>query len=273
MAKPRAPTNQLLTAGLSERIIPLEVRPVFDLCTSARVCGIARLGKLAGCPGEELTRFADRQGRTRELLIYLLERAARHMKAWRDLGFTGALYISLPTQLIEDRTLATSLDVVVASQSIEQSAFTLLVPQADYLKRGAEAANAVWRLRRAGCGIAMLMDARSPAKFAAPGAHPFTALACGGKNVWQRLKTIGPGKLGALGSWIGWAEAAGLHRIAAGIDTEDHHATARLYGFGLGEGSHFADYMPARDFVREAEAPAEASGLPPPPAIGALKRA
>jgi EAL domain-containing protein (putative c-di-GMP-specific phosphodiesterase class I) len=277
MAKPPAPTNDILTTGLAERIIPLEVRPVVDLATSAPVSAVARLGGVENCDGRDLERFAELQGRRRELLIYMIERAARHIKAWRTRGFSGSLLMNLPPRLIEDRTLATSFDVISKSQAVEQSAFTVLVPQTEYLKSGSEALTAMWRLRKAGCGVAMSIDAKSVAKFARPREHPFSAIALGGHHAWKRLKTIGPGKLGATGSWLGWAESLGLRRIAFSISDESERETARLYGFNLGEGSHFADYMPARAFIGETETTLTDAvsdrGLPPPPTVISLKRA
>jgi len=211
-------------------------------------------------------------------LIYTIERAARHVKAWRARGFSGSLLMNLPPHLIEDRTLATSFDVISKSQGVEQSTFTVLVPQAEYLKSRSDAVNAMWRLRKAGCGVAMCIDAKAVAKFKRFSEHPFSALAFGGHHAWKRLKTIGPGKLGETGSWLGWAESSGLKRIACGISDEGEHETARLYGFSLGEGSHFADYMPARDFIAANEATrigtaSTEMGLPPPPAVASLKRA
>ncbi|MFZ1990150.1 MAG: hypothetical protein WAW96_10310, partial [Alphaproteobacteria bacterium] len=121
MAKPQAPTNDILTRGLAERIISLEVRPVVDLASSVPVSAVARLGGLENYDGRDIERFAELQGRRRELLIYTIERAARHIKAWRAKGFGGSLLVNLPPQLIEDRTLATSLDVISKSQGVEQS--------------------------------------------------------------------------------------------------------------------------------------------------------
>jgi len=73
------------------------------------------------------------------------------------------------------------------------------------------------------------------------------------------------------------AESFGVQRIASGICDESERETARLYGFGLGEGIHFGDYMPARAFLGETvAAPAGAGsemGLPPPPVVASLKRA
>lgn len=277
MAKPPAPTNDILTTGLAERIIPLEVRSVVDLATSARVSAVARLGGLENHDGRDLERFAELQGRRRELLIYMIERAARHIKAWRASGFNGSLFLNLPSQLIADRTLATSFDVIARGQGIEQAAFTVLVPQADYLKNGSDALTAMWRLRKAGCGVAMFIDAKAVAKFARLGEHPFSAIAFGGHHAWKRLKTIGPGKLGATGSWLGWGESLGLSRIACGISDESEREAARLYGFSLGEGTHFADYVSARGFMGEGTAaPVDANaeaGLPPPPVVVSLKRA
>ena len=277
MAKPPAPTNDILTTGLAERIIPLEVRPVVDLATSARLNAIARLGGLENHDGRALERFAELQGRRRELLIYMVERAARHIKTWRASGFDGSLFVSLPPQLIADRTLATSFDVISKGQGIAQTAFTVLVPQAEYLRGGSDALAAMWRLRKAGCGVAMFIDIKAVSKFGRLGEHPFSAIAFGGHHAWKRLKTIGPGKLGATGSWLGWGESLGLKRIACGINDESERETARLYGFSLGEGMHFADYMSARSFMGEGTtapaSPNAEAGLPPPPVVVSLKRA
>jgi len=124
----------------------------------------------------------------------------------------------------------------------------------------------------------MSIDAKAVVKFGRMREHPFSALVFGGHHAWTRLKTIGPGKLGETGSWLGWAESAGLKRIACGIGDESDRETARLYGFTLGEGSHFADYMPARDFLGGTETASSGAatsemGLPPPPVVVSLKRA
>ena len=275
MAKPSWPTNDILTTGLAERSIPLEVRSVVDLASTQRVSGVARLGGLETYNGRDLERFAELQGRRRELLIYVIERAARHMRMWRSRGFKGSLLLAVPAQLIEDRTLATSIDVISKSQDLEQGGFTLLVPQADYLKSGADALNAVWRLRKIGCGVLMLIDSKAVVKFVPLRENPFSGIALGGHHAWKRLKTAGPGQLGAAGSWIGWAESQGLSRLACDITDESERQTARLYGFNLGEGGHFADFIPAREFICESEPKPVIgeTGLPPPPLVVSLKRA
>jgi len=248
MAGLSAPTNKLLTAGLTERVIPIEVRGVVEMRSVQPVAALARLGPLNGFAGKELERFALREGRGRELLIYTVERAARHLKAWRARGFRGPLYIPLHTEDLEDRTLATSFDIIAKSQNIEQSSLIFVIGLSDYLTRGLDV-SAIMRVRKAGCGVALSIDGRQPPKFMRLGPHPFTAAMVGGKEVWKRLRTIGPGRLGALGAWIGWAESQGLERTALGLVNATEQETARLYGFSLGEGPHYSDFMPARTFI------------------------
>jgi len=54
MAKLQAPTNDILTTGLAERIIPLEVRSVVDLATAAPISTVVRLGGLENYDGRDL---------------------------------------------------------------------------------------------------------------------------------------------------------------------------------------------------------------------------
>lgn len=70
------PSNELLNHGLDERVIPLEVRPVVNARSNAPTSAMGILGPLDGCPGELLQKFADKQGRSRELLIYMLDVAS-----------------------------------------------------------------------------------------------------------------------------------------------------------------------------------------------------
>jgi EAL domain-containing protein (putative c-di-GMP-specific phosphodiesterase class I) len=249
MARAPAPTNDLLTTGLSERIIPVEVRSVVEIGSSRPIGALARISQFAGFEGSELERFAIREGRGRELLIYLMERAARQMRNWRARGFHGTLYVALCDDELEDRTLATSFDIIGKTHKLEPASFTFTVPLSEYLERRINVSSAITRIRKAGCGVAMTIDGIKPPKFERLGQHPFSAALLGGRDVWKRLRTIGPGRLGAVGAWIGWAESQGIERTATGIASAIDQETARLYGFGRAEGPHYCDFVPARSFI------------------------
>lgn len=272
------PNHDILNTGLSDWVIPIEVRSIVDLKTRSPASAISRVGETLGCDGDELLRFAERQGRGREVLLYLIERAAFHMRTWRARGFAGTLHIPLRPSEISDRTLATSLDIVAKSRDLPPGAFTVVVPMSAYVQRMNEATNALVRIRKAGCGVAMAMDAKDNPRFRPFAEHPFSALMLGGRGVWKRMRTIGPGKLGPLGSWIGWAEASGMERTALGIATDTEEETAKLYGFTKGEGPLYMDYVPARTFLgepadAEAEEPmADDEAVPPMPPVE-IKRA
>jgi EAL domain-containing protein (putative c-di-GMP-specific phosphodiesterase class I) len=279
MARRPAPTNRLLSEGLAERNIPLEAQAIVELRSGKPVGAFARLGGLGPFSGSEISQFATREGRARELLIYLVERAARHLRTWRARGFRGALHLSVPPLELADRTLATSFDIIAKSQNLEQSAFTFMVPLTDYVERIDEVSSALMRIRRVGCGIAMAVDGRDTVRFQLLSKHPFSAFVLTGNDVWRRLRTAGPGTLGALGSWIGWAESQGLARVATGLSGPNEVETARAYGFLLGEGTHFSSFVAAREFLGPSVSLSEsgsaqmrtAGGLPPKPAV-AIRR-
>jgi EAL domain-containing protein (putative c-di-GMP-specific phosphodiesterase class I) len=272
------PNHQILNAGLSDWVIPIEVRSVVDLRTRKPSAAVARIGTTLGCDGESLLRFAERQGRGREVLLYLIERAAFHMRTWRARGFSGTLHIPLRASDLSDRTLATSLDIAAKSRDLDPASFTVVVPMSAYVQRMNEATNALMRIRKAGCGVAMAVDAKNNFRFRPLTDHPFSALTLGGNGVWKRMRTIGPGKLGALGSWLGWAEANGMTRTALGIATDVDEETAKLYGFTKGEGPLYMDFVPARTYmgdqsdVEQPEPMADIEALPPMPPVS-VKRA
>jgi len=233
MAKAISLTHTAFSKALAGGQIPLAFEPIHDLRRQAPEALLAGIGDAA------LEAFASREGRGRELALYLFEAAVKELRARTKTG-PGSLYVPLFVREIEDQTLADSLRLIADRHSVVPEAITVIVPLEAYLAQARTVLPALLRLRLVGFGITMAIDGVKTSSFRPLAELPISGLCLRGEETWRRMRTIGPGKLGALGSWIGWAEAAGLKRLALDIATITDEATARLYGFSIVAGAHYA---------------------------------
>jgi hypothetical protein len=231
-------THDEFSRALGEARVALNLEPIFDLRRGEPTALIARVAGTAVFTGVTLEAFALREGRSRELALYLYDLAAQELWALRGKGFAGALYFPLASRDIEDQTLADSLRLIAERHTIVAESTTLIAPLKDYIATSASALPALVRLRLAGFGLAIAIDQHTAPRFRPLTELPVSAFCVSGAQTWRRLRTIAPGKLGALGAWMGWAEAEGLKRVA--LDVADAYAqeTARLYGFPFAAGPH-----------------------------------
>lgn len=233
-------SNDEFSRALNEARVALALEPICNLRQRKAEALIARVEGTAGFAGVALEAFALQEGRSRELALHLYDLAAKALKAARTGGFTGQVYFPLASRDIEDQTLADSLRQIAERHGIVPEATALIAPLKDYFATSTTALPALLRLRFAGFGLAIAIDTTQAPRFRPLAELPATALCISGGETWRRLRTIGPGKLGALGSWIGWAEAQGLKRIGLDIADETAEETARLYGFPLAAGPRYA---------------------------------
>jgi hypothetical protein len=243
MAKTLPLTHDEFSRALSEARIALTLEPIFDLRRGAPTAFIARVEGTAVFTGATLEAFAMREGRSRELALYLYDLATRELAARREKAYVGALYFPLAARDIEDQTLADSLRLIAERHSVVPESTTLIAPLKDYIATSASALPALVRLRLAGFGLAVAIDQHTAPRFKPLTELPITAFCISGSQTWRRLRTIAPGRLGALGAWMGWAEAEGLKRMALDLADADAHETARLYGFPLAAGPYCSASM------------------------------
>lgn len=233
-------TNDEFSKALGEARVSLALEPICNLRQRKADALFASVAGTAAFAGVALEAFALQEGRSRELALYLYDLAAKELKATRAAGFTGQVYFPLATRDIEDQTLADSLRQIAERHGIVPESTTLVAPLKDYFSTATTSLPALLRLRFAGFGLGIAIDSHQAPRFRPLPELPATALCLSGGETWRRLRTLGPGKLGALGSWIGWAESQGLKRIALDIADETAEETARLYGFPLAAGPRYA---------------------------------
>jgi hypothetical protein len=238
MAKTNPLTHAEFSAGLSEARIGAALETVYELRHKTAETQIARIAELDATPGREIAAYAVREGRGRELTLYLFEAAAREMRAQRLTGKRAGFYLSLNAREAEDQTLADSLRLVADRLGLMPEACGIIVPLEAYFANSQGVLPALLRLRTAGFGVAVQIDAVAAPRFRPLAELPLSGFCLGGHATWRRLRTIGPGKLGALGAWIGWAESEGLRRLAFDLQDARADETARLYGFTYGAGPH-----------------------------------
>jgi len=229
---------RLTHADLSKALETEAIGVKFDTIQNLRQRAPAAL--IARIEDQAVRVFAEREGRSREVTLYLLEAALKEIRAQRAQSGVGNLLIALATREIEDQTLADSFRLIADKHAVVPEAITFVVSLDDYIAKLTTALPALTRLRLAGFGIALSIDRVKAPLFRALTELPITGLCLEGKETWRKLRTVGPGKLGALGSWIGWAEAQGLKRVALDVGDEIAEQTARLYGFPLAAGSYYA---------------------------------
>lgn len=232
-------TNDELSRALGEARISLALEPICNVRQRKAEAFLATAAGTAAFAGITLEAFALQEGRSRELALYLYDLAAKALQKVRGEGFSGQVYFPLAPRDIEDQTLADSLRQIAERHGIVPESTALVAPLKDYFAASASALPALLRLRLAGFGLALAIESHQTHRFRPLPELPVTALCLSGSETWQRLRTIGPGKLGALGSWIGWAESQGLKRIALDIRDAAGEETARLYGFALAAGPHY----------------------------------
>lgn len=226
-------THTAFSQALTDGDIPLAFEPVLDLRRNAPIGLVACIGDAA------LEVFGTREGRGRELALYLFEAATKELRLRRSKGSPSSLYMPLGTREIEDQTLADSFRLIADRHAVVPEAINFIVPLKDYIGSSNTVLPALMRLRLVGFGITMAIDDVTAPRFRPLAELPITGVCLRGEATWKRMRTIGPGKLGALGSWIGWAEATGLKRVALDIVDERSDETARLYGFSAAAGAHY----------------------------------
>ncbi|MFO1186494.1 MAG: EAL domain-containing protein [Alphaproteobacteria bacterium] len=233
-------TNEEFSKALGEARVSLALEPICNLRQRKADAHFARVEGTAAVAGIALEAFALQEGRSRELALYLYDLAAKALKETRAAGVTGQVYFPLAARDIEDQTLADSLRQIAGRHGIVPESTTLIAPLKDYFATATASLPALLRLRFAGFGLGIAIDSHQAPRFRPLPELPATALCLSGSETWRRLRTAGPGKLGALGSWIGWAESQGLKRIALDIVDATAEETARLYGFPLAAGPNYA---------------------------------
>lgn len=241
-------TNDEFSKALGEARVSLALEPICNLRQRKAEALFARVEGTAAFAGVVLEAFALQEGRSRELALYLYDLAAKELKAARVAGYAGQIYFPLAARDIEDQTLADSLRQIAERHGIAAESTTLIAPLKEYFSTATASLPALLRLRFAGFGLAIAIDSHQAPRFRPLTELPATALCLSGRETWRRLRSLGPGKLGALGSWIGWAESQGLKRIALDVADEAAEETARLYGFPLAGGPRYAA-VPWRDAV------------------------
>jgi EAL domain-containing protein (putative c-di-GMP-specific phosphodiesterase class I) len=231
-------THDEFSRALGEARVGLALEPIFDLRRGEPTAFIARVEGTAVFTGVTFETFALREGRSRELALYLYDLAAQELRARRERGDAGVLYFPLASRDIEDQTFADSLRFIAERHMIVPESTALIAPLKDYFATSASALPALLRMRLAGFELAIAIDQHTAPRFRPLTELPITALCVSGAETWRRLRSIAPGKLEALGAWMGWAEAEGLKRVALDVADADAQETARLYGFPFAAGPH-----------------------------------
>lgn len=247
-------TDQKITHGaidlaLRARAMPLWVSTTAKIGFGGTASGAALEAFLALEIEDEpathgLMSFADREGRRRELTKYQLEEGLAAAQRWRSRGLDLPLLVAIGASDVCDETLLFTIRLVLEKTRQRPSALSLIVPCEAYMNDRTHAGRALQPIANDGVGLVLAVEDGVTKSFEPLTHHPFTAFCAGGTSLWERLRTAGPGDLGAIGNWFAWAQVLGLPRLAFGLSSFRDVGIARAFGFTQGAGRHIGDDIP-----------------------------